>query len=118
MGRTVTVTLGEHYDALVRTYVLSGRYTSVSEVIREGLRLLENSEGSLSKDRRGDREIVRRVDNRSLSAKACDWFNNREEIFERELDEIRREVIAQTRAEGKFEEADEAEKEWFGDRQK
>ena len=114
MGRTVTVTLGEHYDALVRTYVLSGRYTSVSEVIREGLRLLENSEGSLFKDR----EIVRRVDNRSLSAKACDWFNNREEIFERELDEIRREVIAQTRAEGKFEEADEAEKEWFGDRQK
>ncbi|MGA7980423.1 MAG: type II toxin-antitoxin system ParD family antitoxin [Chromatiaceae bacterium] len=44
MARTQTVTLGEHWNAFVARLVDSGRYASVSEVLRDSLRLLEEQE--------------------------------------------------------------------------
>lgn len=38
------IELGSHLEGFVREQVESGRYISVSEVIRAGLRLLEDSE--------------------------------------------------------------------------
>ena len=37
-------TVGDHYDSFVRELVSSGRYSSASEVLRDGLRLLEERE--------------------------------------------------------------------------
>lgn len=37
-------TLGDHYQAFVRDLLASGRYASASEVVRDGLRLLEDRE--------------------------------------------------------------------------
>lgn len=38
---TKNISLTEHYSELVDTLVASGRYKNASEVVREGLRLLE-----------------------------------------------------------------------------
>lgn len=36
--------LGEHYETFARELVKSGRYASVSEVLRDGMRLMEERE--------------------------------------------------------------------------
>ena len=37
-------TLGNHYETFVRDLLATGRYASASEVVRDGLRLLEDRE--------------------------------------------------------------------------
>jgi len=41
-------TLGEHFEAFVRTQLASGRYNSASEVLRDALRLMEERERRLA----------------------------------------------------------------------
>lgn len=50
MARTQTVTLGDHWNSFINSLVESGRYTSVSEVLRDSLRLLEEKEASSKLD--------------------------------------------------------------------
>lgn len=42
--KNTSVSLGNHYSEFVNTQVQAGRYGSVSEVLRAGLRLLEEQE--------------------------------------------------------------------------
>src|SRR6195952_5587277 len=44
--RTVTVSITPEQDALLRAFLASGRYRSISEVLRSALRLLERDEAS------------------------------------------------------------------------
>lgn len=45
--KTTTVALGSHLEAFVQESVATGRYNNVSEVIRAGVRMLEEREKAL-----------------------------------------------------------------------
>jgi antitoxin ParD1/3/4 len=47
MARNTSVSLGDHFTKFIDEQVQSGRYGSASEVIREGLRLLEDNQQRL-----------------------------------------------------------------------
>ncbi len=47
MPRNTSVTIGEHFSEFVRDKSNEGRFESVSEVVRAGLRLLEADEAKL-----------------------------------------------------------------------
>jgi len=44
MGKNTSILLGTHFESFINGIISSGRYRSVSEVIRTALRLLETEE--------------------------------------------------------------------------
>ena len=44
MGKNTSISLGNHFEEFINRAINSGRYNSVSEVIRAALRLLETEE--------------------------------------------------------------------------
>ena len=47
MGRNTSISLGEHFEDFVDDKVSTGRFKNASEVIRAGLRLLEEEESKI-----------------------------------------------------------------------
>lgn len=45
MPRTTSITLGNHQQIFIESLVKSGRYATTSEVLRDALRKLEESQG-------------------------------------------------------------------------
>jgi antitoxin ParD1/3/4 len=48
MGKNTSISLSDHFVAFIDTEVEKGRYGSASDVVRAGLRLLEEHEARLS----------------------------------------------------------------------
>ena len=48
MNRNTSISLGDYFDRFVRKSISKGRYNNVSEVIRAGLRLLEEEESKVT----------------------------------------------------------------------
>lgn len=44
MGKNTSILLGSHFEKFINSVISTGRYSSVSEVIRTALRLLETEE--------------------------------------------------------------------------
>lgn len=47
MNKNTSVSLGNHFDTFVQVSISKGRYKNASEVIRAGLRLLEEEESKV-----------------------------------------------------------------------
>ena len=47
MARNTSVTLGDHFEAFITSKIEEGRFQSVSEAVRAGLRKLEEDESRL-----------------------------------------------------------------------
>jgi len=55
MGKNTSISLGDHFEDFINREVKSGRYNSVSEVIRTALRLLESEE-------RKEKELIKALE--------------------------------------------------------
>ena len=76
------ISLTDHHDTLIDTKVQSGEYANASEVVREGLRLIEER----------DRELAARVEGISTRVAVGLEQAERGEIVEGTADEIRERV--------------------------
>ena len=47
MGRNTSISLGNHFESFIETTVSRGRFNNASEVVRAGLRLLEEEENRI-----------------------------------------------------------------------
>ncbi|WP_254291388.1 type II toxin-antitoxin system ParD family antitoxin [Sphingomonas tagetis] len=56
VAKNTSVALGDHFTAFAQEQIASGRYGTVSEVLRAGLRLLEDEERKLEALRTAIRE--------------------------------------------------------------
>jgi len=47
MNKNTSVSLGDYFDNFIKTKITTGRYKNASEVIRAGLRLLDDEENQM-----------------------------------------------------------------------
>ncbi|NOR57240.1 MAG: type II toxin-antitoxin system ParD family antitoxin [Sulfurimonas sp.] len=55
MGKNTSISIGNHFEEFIKNEVKSGKYGSVSEVIRSALRLLEREE-------KKERELIKALE--------------------------------------------------------
>jgi antitoxin ParD1/3/4 len=58
MGKNTSISLGNHFENFIENSITKGRYTNASEVVRAGLRLLEEEEEKVVALRRAIQEGI------------------------------------------------------------
>ncbi|HET6558607.1 MAG TPA: type II toxin-antitoxin system ParD family antitoxin [Prolixibacteraceae bacterium] len=58
MNRNTSISLGNYFDSFIQNRISAGRYKNASEVVRAGLRLLEEEENKMIALREAIREGI------------------------------------------------------------
>lgn len=72
MSRTVTASLGPHYEEFIQNSIQCGRYNNASEVVRAGLRLLEEREEKI--------ELLKAAIQKGIDSGICENFDAEEHL--------------------------------------
>jgi len=72
MGKNTSISLGDHFESFINQEISSGRYNSVSEVIRTALRLLETEEHKTKR--------LRKALESGENSKIIENFNSKEHL--------------------------------------
>jgi len=67
MGRNTSISLGDHFESFIESTVSNGRFNNASEVVRAGLRLLEEEENRI--------QILKKAIQEGLESGRRDDFN-------------------------------------------
>ena len=80
---TTSVALSYHFETFVREQVESGRYNNASEVVRAGLRLLEDEQNRLQLQNQAMRAAIEAGVNSGASISADDVFDRLETKYKK-----------------------------------
>ena len=58
MGRNTSISLGNHFESFIEHTINDGRFNNASEVVRAGLRLLEDEENKVISLRKAIQEGI------------------------------------------------------------
>lgn len=58
MGKNTSISLGDHFEEFIEYTVSKGRFSNASEVVRAGLRLLEEEENRIAYLKKAIREGI------------------------------------------------------------
>jgi antitoxin ParD1/3/4 len=78
-----SVALSSHFETFVREQVESGRYNNASEVVRAGLRLLEDEQNRLQLQNQAMRAAIEAGVNSGASISADDVFDRLETKYKK-----------------------------------
>ena len=67
MRQSTSVYLGNYFDNFVKTNISEGRYSNASEVVRSGLRLLEEEENKI--------KVLKKLIQEGIDSGIADNFN-------------------------------------------
>lgn len=72
MGRNTSISLGDHFEGFIEHIINDGRFSNASEVIRAGLRLLEDEENKVI--------ALRKAINKGLRSGRAQDFNPKKHL--------------------------------------
>ena len=72
MGRNTSISLGNHFEDFIESSVSKGRFSNASEVVRAGLRLLEEEENRII--------VLRNAINEGLESGIATDFNPQQHL--------------------------------------
>jgi antitoxin ParD1/3/4 len=73
MSKNTSISLGNYFDDFVKNQLQAGRYKNTSEIIRAGLRLLENEESKV--------KILRGAIQEGIDSGIVENFNPKEHLM-------------------------------------
>ncbi len=72
MGRNTSISLGNHFENFIDSSISAGRFSNASEVVRAGLRLLEEEENRIA--------ALKAAINEGLASGRAKDFNSQEHL--------------------------------------
>lgn len=85
MGRNTSISLGEHFETFVDSKVNDGRFRNASEVIRAGLRLLEEEEARM--------EVLKKAIQEGIDSGVAKDFDPRAHLAQLNTEKARRNAL-------------------------